>query len=385
MIFILIYLASWLLVLGAYSIDISNYLYPDKGILISIIINNVIFMFVGFCFAKTFCFFVKKNYVTAPSHVGAAKEYTFDDDRISSFAKFLTIGVFVCVIGNIVTGGLPPIFRLFGLDVSYYLEYGKFSGPLQSFLAMLFLVSFKYKNKSNKYITRIFVLSIYAITVLRGPLLMVLLQSFFLWFFSVNFRQLKNVRNLFAAIFILLFVIIIFMSVFSTVRGELVVGILKYFRIKDDYMNWYPGIIIVIMYASIPSSNFLWIQNATVGGINGISAFNTLIPKIFRNPLRVDISDYSGTLDGVGTYMTSYYLGYGIQAIYILQFLLGIIAFVFSRKEMLDQRPLFAALFAEQLLLSTFFDTFTALVNVFEYVLFVMFYIYCLRSDSKRC
>jgi hypothetical protein len=381
MIFIAIFAAAWSAVLWAYSFGISDSLYPNFSQLASIVIQNIALMFAGYLTAATVTRIVELLARARPTF--RIEDFALDQRRVRAFLKVLFCLSVICVVGNLVTGGLPPIFGSFGFKTASYLQYGHFGGPLQPLMSIMFLTATYLDDRRSRYGVRAYVIAVLLITVLRGPIISMMLQFGFLWMFRQNWRSLRILLRAALPIVVVGVLLSLFMAALYSLRGGTTSALMSYFKIKLAYRDWSPGLIFIIMYACNPVSNFLWIVRANAAGIDGLSAYGLLVPHLFggTNP-RVVTADFPGTIDGVGTYMLPLYLGFGVPAIIVAQMILGVAAFILSRRSMLRQRPLYGALFAEQLTLSTFYDTFLDLVGMAAYVLVTAFYYFCLRRKE---
>lgn len=381
MIYIAFFDVAWSAVLWAYSLGISDSLYPNFSTAFSLVATSFALIIGGYIFAALAYMSVSGQLPLKRKDWASLSSRHVAPDRVVAFAKWLFWGSVICVIGNVVTGGMPPILGIVGIKTEFYLTYGKFSGPLQPILTLLFLISPQLPARKWQITTKVYVLTIFTITILRGPMITMLFQAGLIWAFRQNWRSLRMLLNGFLWGALALLGLSTLMAGLYLLRGGTADALMNFFKIKLAYRDWPPGLIFMIMYACNPLSNLLWVMRAGAGGINGASAFATLIPRLIRGSAKVNTSDFPGTIDGVGTYMLPLYFGYGMAAVWIAQVILGVLAFIFSRTQVARRRPLLAALFVEQLVMSTFSDTFFALVSITEYMLILIYYHYCYDYD----
>jgi oligosaccharide repeat unit polymerase len=373
--FLVAYLLVWGGCLALYPLHVSWSMNPHVEWLAGVIAASFSFMVVGYCAAA---FFSKKT----RNQVAQSREWLQDDNRILRFQLVLVFLALFDLAIAIVIDGAPPGLGAFGLSTKFYLTYASgIIGPLAPLLNLLFLSAYYNERPSTRWALRVFVVFVFLLVALRGPLIMLLFQYAAMILIN-NRHRWRSWLVLRAAILTSVaagFVLVEIMDLGSLLRGSTISSAFTYLKIANTFRAWPFGVVLVLLYATQPASSFLWMMQADLAGAAGLSGLNQVIPRLFRGDQTLFIDAIPGVVDGVATYLAPIYLSLGWPGIFAEHLLLGLLCYVFSRKGVMDRMPMFGALLLCQIAFSTFADLFLALTNLLGYVLIFLFYRVCFQ------
>lgn len=373
--FLAAYLLIWGGCLALYPLHVSWSMNPHVDWLAGTIATSFAFMLCGYGAAAFFNEKIRNN-------GGVVREWLQDNTRIQRFQAALIALSLLDLAIAIVMDGPPPGLGAFGLSTKFYLTYASgIIGPLAPLLNLLFLSAYYNERASTRWMLRAFVVFVFLLVALRGPLIMLLVQyaAMILIINRYRWRSWFVLRSTLLSFIAAAFVLVEIMDLGSLLRGSTVSGAFAYLKIAKSFRAWPFGIVLVLLYATQPASSLLWMMQAGLGGAAGLSGLNQLIPRLFRGDQTIFFDAIPGVVDGVATYLAPLYLSLGWPGICAEHLFLGLLCYVFSRRTVMDQMPMFGALLLCQIVFSTFADLFLALTNLLEYGLIFLFYRVCFQ------
>jgi oligosaccharide repeat unit polymerase len=217
---------------------------------------------------------------------------------------------------NWFTSGPPPAIG----DPSTYLTYGKLKQILFPLLTCIAVNATLDSSRLRRYFLMAFSLSVLAIYLARGILLITFLQMFFLFSLrSVMSRRKQYLLALGAVAFA-----IFGMTTIGNLRTAHDIFI-EFLQIRDKYSEWPMAFLWPVAYVSIPFSNLCWM--VAHGSSHGptLAFLYSLLPT-FMTPSDpyADVYGSMNIIDGASTYLQPWVLDFSYLGIYFANLLIGI-------------------------------------------------------------
>lgn len=351
-----LFVIVWLMMLLALACRISYDSYPEMGLPIFIFVLSFGALLAGYGIIR-FLF-------PAETEHDDVAEYALNVPRLRKLNMlFLFVAIAIMAL-NLKLDGLPPAFGFFSFDTVNYLEYGRLKQLLFPLLISIAVNSSLDPSKLWKIAFSAAAFLSLVLYVTRGEILAALLQVFFVY--SLTSRVNKR-RLVISALFV-----VAGLAIVATLVGNNRTTQSSFFavlQIRREFWDWPMIFLWVISYFSIPISNLCWIvhnfhfQSAT------LSFLYPALPA-FWTPTdpHENVMGYSHVVDGVHTYLASYYLDLSYVGIVLINLVLGIGAACVMRRG-LSRNFLTAAVFLGCLAYIFFVDNFIPLSTILQFLI----------------
>ena len=334
--------------------QISYASYPNISLAVLIFaISSISFLF-GHCFTTLI---VK---LTAKSQIHA--QYEINPLKLRQFNFLLAVGATGIVVMNLVTSGIPPFFGFFGINTLSYIEYGKLRQLLFPLLVTLFVNSFLDPSKLRRTVYATFAFFALLCYLARGSIMIMMLQVLIV--FSIR-TSLSKKKLYFISICGAICAALFIDFIGSNRTGDQIFFL--YMQIKTQFQNWPTAYLWIISYVSTPLSNLCWFVDTAHFNHIAWSFAYPLLPH-FLEPVdpHMDIIETSRIIDGVHTYLSSYFLDFSYFGIFIINFAVGIVSGYCNSAQRISRKFLPCAVFLSSIAFMFFTDYFATLQTVLE-------------------
>jgi oligosaccharide repeat unit polymerase len=277
------------------------------------------------------------------------------------------------MIVNLKLDGLPPAFSFLSFDTKNYLEYGRLKQLLFPSLICIVVNSSLDPSRFRKIALMALGLLSLLFYVTRGEILATLLQVFFV--FSLTSRINKKKLVLSAGFMLLA------LAFLASVVGNNRTTQSSFFavlQIRREFWDWPMMALWVISYFSIPVSNFCWIVHNFHFETATWSFLYPVLPAFWAPTDPHDsVTGYSHVVDGVHTYLASYYMDLSYPGILLVNLVLGIACAYLMRRGM-SRNCLTSSIFLGCMAYIFFVDNFMPLSTVLQFAIqaFVQRYVF---------
>jgi len=344
-----LFVAIWIIMLGTLELQVSWSTFPDRMLGLSVFLASVISMLIGYaCVRRS-----DGNVDTRPAPSG----YVIRTELLRKSIWMLGVGSLVLVIYNYFAFGLPPVAGFFGFSTYDYQEYGRFKQALQPMLGALFLNSLLDSSRLRRWLGSSFALGIMIVYVLRGPLLMAIVQAVIL----AAIRSSVSSRKIYIRALVILLIALALLNIIGNYRTPQEI-FLSYMEIKPEFRSWPMALLWPITYVSVPISNLCWIIHGSHFTEPTLSFLYPVLPAFWAplNPHDAATSD-SHIIDGVHTYLATYFLDFSWFGIVAANFGLGLLSGFLTNRERISRYVLLSPIVLSAMSLMFFWDFFVYL------------------------
>lgn len=345
-----LFVTIWVIMVATLELQVSWSTFPDRALGIAIFLVSVVTMFLGYAVAK-------RSHEYFADFPPIASRYLIRTDLLRKTVWILAIGSLVLVAYNYVAFGLPPVAAFFGLSTFDYQEYGRFKQALQPMLGALFLCSLLEPSRPRRWLGSTFALGIMVAYVLRGPLLTALAQAVIL----TSIRSSVSSRKIYVRAGIALLVALVLLNIIGNYRTPQQV-FLSYMEIKPEFRSWPMALLWPITYISVPVSNLCWIIHGAHFTEPTLSFMYPVLPSFWAplSPHDAAVSD-SHIIDGVHTYLSTYFLDFSWFGVIAANFALGLMSGFLVNRERISRYMLLSPVLLSAMSLIFFWDFFVYL------------------------
>jgi oligosaccharide repeat unit polymerase len=350
-----LFLATWVLMLACLRLQISYVSYPNFSLPFFIFVISFVSFLFGYLIIRLVSMLRKRSDETAAY-------YQVNFKKLRKFNLVLILIALIIFLMNLVTSGIPPLFGFFGLNTTSYLEYGKLRQLLFPLLVTLFVNALLDSSRLRKLICCSFAFFILLCYVARGSVMIMLLQILIV--FSIRTSIPKSKIYLIAicgAIGAAFFVDIIG----SNRTGDQI--FFFYMQIKTEFQHWPTVYTWIISYVSTPLSNFCWFVDSTRFDHPTWTFAYPLLPHFWwpEDP-HMDLVETSKIIDGVHSYLSSYFLDFSYFGIILINFWVGLVSGYCSIAGRISRKFLTCSVFLASIGFMFFTDFFLYLQTFIE-------------------
>jgi oligosaccharide repeat unit polymerase len=352
-----LFVLVWLMMLCALSLRISYDSYPEMGRPVFLFALSLTALLIGHgCAGLVF--------PSSPAEDENLNWYALNVKRLRMLNWLFVFAAIAIMILNLRLDGLPPAFGFLSFDTVTYLEYGRLKQLLFPLLISIVVNSSLDPSRVRKIAFTSFGLLCLLLYVTRGEILAALLQVFFVYSLTSRVNRKKLLVG--AGVFVL------GMAFIASLVGNNRTTQSSFFavlQIRREFWEWPMILLWAVSYFSIPLSNLCWIvhnfhfHNAT------LSFFYPALPA-FWTPAdpHESITGYSHVIDGVHTYLATYYMDLSYAGIVLINLVIGIAAAYIMRRG-LSRSFLTSAIFLACLSYIFFVDNFMPLSTLLQFVI----------------
>jgi oligosaccharide repeat unit polymerase len=162
-------------------------------------------------------------------------------------------------------------------------------------------------------------------------------------------------------------------------------GFFEFLEIKQEFRTWPVAVLWPISYMSIPISNMCWIVKGAHFNEPNISFLYPVLPSFWEpeSPHAATLSD-SHLIDGVHTYLASYYLDFSWAGIVACNFALGLIAGFLRYRERISRQFLMSPVILSAFSFIFFWDFFVSLPTIIQLCIQAMIGKRCILPVNTR-
>ena len=274
----------------------------------------------------------------------------------------------ICIIGalivvfNWVTVGPVPLLSFFGVPTAGYAEYGRLKQVLEPLAMVLFVNSALEQSKARRWFWRCAGFGTMLAYVARGPILVAVVQALILY----SIRSTASRRKIYASAFVAVVLALVAMDVVGESRTAQE-SFFQFLEIKQEFRTWPVAILWPISYMSIPISNMCWIVKGAHFNEPNISFLYPVLPSFWEpeSPHAATLSD-SHLIDGVHTYLASYFLDFSWVGIVACNFAMGLIAGFLRYRERISRKFMMSPIILSAFSFIFFWDFFVSLPTIIE-------------------
>jgi oligosaccharide repeat unit polymerase len=303
-----LFLAVWILMLACLSVHVSYVIYPDIGIPFLIFFVSAGSMLLGY-FAST-------AILERDTLQDEVIDYVLDVTRLWRMNLLFCAFALVLIGFNWYTSGPPPAIG----DPTTYLTYGNLKQILFPLLTCIAVNATLDPLRLRRYLLIAFALSILAIYLARGILLITFLQMFF--FFSLKSGMSRRKQYLLAL------GALVFAIIGVTTIGNLRTAhdiFIEFLQIREKYSDWPMAFLWVVSYISIPFSNLCWmVAHGPSHGPTFAFLYSMLPSFMTPSDPYADVFGSMNIIDGASTYLLAWALDFSYLGIYFANLLIGI-------------------------------------------------------------
>lgn len=352
-----LFVLVWLMMLGALSVRISYDSYPEMVLPIFLFVLSLIALLIGYGITGL----LLPSLAEQEAH---PDEYVLNVRRLRNLNWLFALAAIGIMVLNLKLDGLPPAFGFFSFDTTSYLEYGRLKQLLFPLLISIVVNSSLDPSRFWKYAWGSFGLVSLFLYVTRGEILAALLQVFFVFSLTsrVNKRKLLLSGGLVA----------LGLAFIASLVGNNRTAQSSFFQvlqIRREFWDWPMISLWAISYFSIPISNFCWIVHNFQFHTSTLSFLYPALPA-FWTPIdpHESITGYAHVIDGVHTYLSTYYLDLSYVGILLINFVIGTGCALLMRKG-LSRHFLTSAVFLACLSYIFFVDNFMPLSTLLQFLI----------------
>lgn len=351
-----LFLGIWVVMLATLELQVTWSTFPDHALGIELFLISVVTMLLGCTLAR------HSSGSLAPL---MASRYLIRVRALRKAIYLLAAGSLLIVAYNYVAFGLPPMAAFFGLATFDYQEYGRFKQALQPMLGALFLCSLLESSRLRRWLGSAFALGIMTAYILRGPLLTALAQGVIL----TSIRSSISTRRIYVRSLIALLIALTLLSVIGNYRTSQQ-AFLSFMEIRPEFRSWPMALLWPITYISVPVSNLCWIIHGSHFTEPTMSFLYPVLPSFWApvNPHDAALSD-SHIIDGVHTYLATYFLDFSWFGIIAMNFSIGVISGYLISRERISRYFLLSPVLLSAMSLIFFWDFFVYLPTLGQLVI----------------
>lgn len=350
--------------LATLELQVSWSTFPDRSLGFAIFFVSVFSMLVGFAA-------VRRSESSGPAGL---TDYVV---RVRSLRKAtLIIGgaTVALVLFNYLADGLPPVASFFGFSTLDYQEYGRFKQVLEPMTAALFLNSLLEPVRWRRWFWAAFAIGIMLAYVLRGPLLLALVQAVIL----ASIRGSASKKKVYIRAVAVLLIALALVNVIGNYRTPQQI-FFEFMEIKPEFRSWPMALLWPITYISVPVSNLCWIIHGSHFTEPTLSFLYPVLPSFWapENPHEGPLSD-PHIIDGVHTYLAAYFLDFSWLGIAAANFFLGLLSGFLVNRERISRHLLVSPVLLSAMSLIFFWDFFVYLPTLGELAIQLMVQRFCI-------
>lgn len=344
-----LFVAIWIVMLGTLEIQVSWSTYPDRTLGLTVFSVSVMAMLAGYA--------ILRQSTDIADSQPVREQFSIRTGPFRKSILILAIGSFALVVYNYIAFGLPPAASFLGFSTLDYQEYGRFKQALQPMVSALFLNSLLESSRWRKWLGAAFALGIMLAYVLRGPLLMAIAQAVIL----VSIRSVVPRRRIYIRAVVVLLIALGLITVIGNFRTPQQI-FLDFMEIKPEFQSWPMALLWPITYVSVPISNLCWIIHGAHFTEPTLSFLYPVLPSFWApvNPHAIPLSD-SHIIDGVHTYLATYFLDFSWFGIAGINFALGMMSGFLVNRERISRNLLVSPILLSAMGLIFFWDFFVYL------------------------
>jgi len=346
---VFLFISIWITMLATLELQVSWSTFPDRALGFAVFSVSVITMLLGYSLTR--------RPEPDPAEPKPAGRYLIRTQPLRRSILILSACSLLLVIYNYLAFGFPPVFAFIGLSTLDYQEYGRFKQLLQPLIGALFLCSLLESSRLRRWFWSAFSLGIMIAYVLRGPLLMALGQAVIL----ASIRSSASKRNIYLRAVAALLVAMLLLNVIGNFRTPQDV-FLSFMEIKPEFRSWPMALLWPISYISVPISNLCWIIHGSHFTEPTLSFLYPVLPAFWvpENPHQAPLSD-SHIIDGVHTYLATYFLDFSWPGIILANFCLGLLSGFLVNRDRITRYLLISPVILSAMALIFFWDFFVYL------------------------
>jgi oligosaccharide repeat unit polymerase len=349
-----LFIYTWLMMLASLWFQVSDVSYPHFSLAVFIFIVSAFSFLFGHYLARI-VHKLRENRYTPTS-------YQIDIKKLRNFNFYLACASLPFIVMNLVIYGIPPFFGFFGLTTTNYIEYGKLRQLLFPLLVVLFVNSFLETSKTRKLLYSVFSVLALLCYVARGSIMIMLLQLLIVFSIRTSMSKARiyliSICGAIGAAFLVDFI--------GTNRtGDQIFFL--YMQIKSHYQQWPTVYLWIISYVSTPLSNLCWfVDTARFDHITWSFTYS-LLPH-FGQPIdpHQDLVETSKIIDGVHTYLSTYFLDFSYFGIIWINILVGLASGYCSSAQRIGRKFLVCSVFLSSIAFMFFTDFFLYLQTFIE-------------------
>lgn len=362
---VLLFITSWLSMLIAFQFHVSYSSYSGNILPLVIFATSLLFVLAGYAF-------IRAIYYILPTPPPQSCAYRIDLDKLKRMNLVLALAALSIMVYNCATNGLPPVFSFIGFDTKVYAEYGRFKQILFPLLAALFVNSLLDPSKMKKTFFFLFATLGMIFYVARGPMMQMLFEALIV--FSVRTSKKKRYIYLSAA------AVLVIAALLMTLLGNSRTGKEFFFlgmQIDLSYWNWPMGFLWIASYISVPLSNLCWIIHYFHFDHVTLSFLGDLLPSFWKPEAAHEsfIADHSEIIDGVHTYLASYFMDFSYLGLLFPNFLIGMGCGYVLNANRISRKFLTSSIFVACIAFLFFFDMFIYLPTIVQF---------CIQAFAQR-
>jgi oligosaccharide repeat unit polymerase len=354
---VILFVLVWLMMLTALSFHVSYDTYPTVDLPISLFAVSLIALLAGYGL-------VRLLFPASSEQSDDGGEYVLNVTRLRRMNWLLVAIAVAIMLVNLKLDGLPPAFGFLSFSTTSYLEYGRFKQLLFPVLMSIVVNASLDSSRCWTIALMAFGLLSLLLYVTRGEILAALLQVFFVFSLTSRVNRRKLVMSAAALVLGLAFLASAVGNNRTTQSSFFAV-----LQIRREFWEWPMISLWVISYLSIPVSNLCWIvhnfhfQKAT---------WSFLYPALpaFWTPVdpHDSVTGYSHVVDGVHTYLASYYMDLSYPGIVLINVVLGMACAYIMRRGM-SRRFLTSSIFLGCMAYIFFVDNFIPLSTALQFAI----------------
>jgi oligosaccharide repeat unit polymerase len=349
-----LFIYTWLMMLASLWFQVSDVSYPHLSL--------AIFIFIVSLFSFLFGHYLVQIASKLRTNGHIYTRYQIDIKKLRRFNFFLACASLPLIVMNLVTSGIPPFFGFFGITTINYIEYGKLRQLLFPLLVVLFVNSFLETSKTRKLFYSLFAFFVLLCYVARGSIMIMLLQLLIVFSLRTSMSKTKiyliSICGAIGAAF--------FVDFIGTNRtGDQIFFMAM--QIKSHYQQWPTVYLWIISYVSTPISNLCWFVDTAHFDHITWSFTYSLLPH-FTQPVdpHQDLIETSKIIDGVHTYLSTYFLDLSYFGIILINLLVGLASGYCSSAQRVGRKFLACSVFLSSIAFMFFTDYFITLQTFIE-------------------
>jgi oligosaccharide repeat unit polymerase len=341
--------------LAGFQFQISYVSYPYFSLAVLIFAASLISFLLGHHFVRLIC------RLTARSQHASGN--TIDIKKLRRFTLCLLCAASALTLFNIVTSGLPPVFGFFGFDTQSYTEYGRLKQLIFPLLMVIFVNSFLETSKVRASLYSSFAFLAMLCYVARGAMMLMLFQALIV--FSIRTSRSKT-KLYVIAILGLIGAAFLVDLIGSNRTGDVI--FFAYMQIKLKFQQWPTVYLWIISYVSTPLSNLCWLVDLAHFDHVTWSFAYPVLPSFWAtiNP-HENLIETSKIIDGVHTYLASYFLDFSYFGIFLINLFIGMISGYYSSARRISRHFLTCSIFLTCIAFIFFWDFFVYLETIVEF------------------
>jgi oligosaccharide repeat unit polymerase len=366
-----LFVLVWFLMICAVSVRISYDSYPDMGLPLFLFALSFVALLAGYGGVGVLS-------APLPEVDDRPDQYVLNVQRLRRLNWLFVLVATGIMVLNLKLDGLPPAFGFLSFDTVSYLEYGRLKQLLFPLLISIVVNSSLDPSRFRKVAFASFGLLALLLYVTRGEILAALLQVFFV--FSLTSRINKRKLLVSGAVVVLGLAFIASMVGNNRTTQS---SFFQVLQIRREFWEWPMILLWAISYFSIPISNFCWIVHNFQFHAATLSFLYPALPAFWApaDP-HESITGYTHVIDGVHTYLATYFLDLSYVGIVLINLALGI-ACAFVMRRGLSRQFLTSAVFLACLSYIFFVDNFMPLSTLLQFIIQAFAQRYILSSQPE--